>query len=284
LTKKLILSALLFCLALFAQDTIKDRYCLPNSYEIKIDSKFVDAPLKIYLALPRGYDPKEKYPLIVSLDAEYSFALIKNITEHFSERRNIPPIIVVSIAYAGAYEDLELYRINRTRDYTPTYTLKGGYGEKYQRHSGGADNFISFIESELFPYLAENYSVNENEKTIVGHSYGGLFSTYVLVTRPELFNNYIIVSPSLWYDEKVIFDFEKKNRHDDINADVFYAVGSYENQPENGRAMVDDLNLFANILKKRNYENYESLVQVFENETHNSIFPTAFTRGIRLLY
>ena len=282
--RELFFLVLITAFVLPAQEGNTNKYHLPNSYEIEIASEYVDAPIRLYLALPRDYNPEKKYPVIVSLDAEYSFALIKNITEHFSERNNIPPMIVVSIAYEGAYEDLELYRINRTRDYTPTHTPEGGYGEKYQAYSGGADKFISFIKSELFPYLSANYGIEENEKTIVGHSYGGLFSTYVLVTQPELFNNYIIVSPSLWYDDKVIFEFEAEHQHEDVNADVFYAVGSYENQPENGMAMVDDLREFAEIMKKRNYKNYDYLFHVFENETHNSIFPAAFTRGIRLLY
>ena len=55
------------------------------------------------------------------------------------------------------------------------------------------------IEKELQPYIETKYKTN-NDKTIIGQSLGGLFATEVLLKKPTLFNKYIIISPSLWWD------------------------------------------------------------------------------------
>ncbi|MCB0833980.1 MAG: alpha/beta hydrolase [Bacteroidetes bacterium] len=261
-------------------------YVLPRTEVVRLPSKIVGIDYLLYVSLPRDYNTTDKkYPLLVTLDADYAFALAHNIVDHFVDRNNLPPMIIVSIAYDSAGTEREVYRRHRTRDYTPTHTLEGGYGPEFQRHSGGAPGFLSFIEKEMLPFLGDRYRLDRQNRCIVGHSYGGLFSTFVLLTKPELFQKYIIVSPSLWYDDKVIFNLEKTSSSlHKVNAKVFFGVGSFENQPNVGRAMVDDMQELIVKLKSRAYSGLSVDSQVFDGETHNSVFPAALSRGLRVVF
>ncbi len=173
------------------------------------------------------------------------------------------------------------YRRQRTRDYTPTFTLEGGYGPDFQKYSGGGKSFLEFIADELMPFVAAQYRVKPNDRTFVGHSYGGLFGTFVLLTQPEMFQRYILVSSSFWYDERVVFKLEQAygDTHDALPAKVFFAVGGLENQP-----MIDAMQELIRVLQSRSYKGLAIAGHVFEDETHNSVFPAALTRGLRVVF
>lgn len=100
----------------------------------------------------------------------------------------LPPTIVVGIA-------------NTDRRGQMTFPTKH---EKYKADfptAGNSAKFIQFIESELQPYIESNYTTSQ-DKIIIGQSLAGLFATEILYKHPELFTHYIIVSPSLWWDEQ----------------------------------------------------------------------------------
>jgi len=241
---------------------------------------------ELYVRTPKGYGERPgSYTTLYLLDADYSFPLVHAVAEHFEDRRNMPRVILVGIAYPGGAEDTHTYRMNRTRDYTPTQTPEGGYGPAYQAVSGGADAFLGVISGDIIPFIEGAYQASGN-RALVGHSYGGLFASYVMLTKPAVFSRYLIVSPSLWYDEKMIFKVEEAYAARRIGAlpvRAYFAVGAHENQPQNGRAMVDDLRELQQRLAARGYTGFRSSLQVFEGETHNSVFPAAVSRGLRVL-
>ncbi len=232
---------------------------------------------KLYVALPSGYDStRQRYPVVYLLDADYSFAIARNIVEHLSDRGHLRQAIVVGIAYAGP----PAYQVNRTRDYTPTHILTGGYGPEAQAVSGGAPAFRRFIAEDLVPYIAHTYRASD-ERILVGHSYGGLFASWVALTQPSLFTGYIAVSPSLWYDSGMMFRLERSaiDGRDDLPIRMYMAVGSREINSE--RNMVTDLQRFASALEMQRWPHLALAWQVDENETHNSIFPRALSDGLR---
>ena len=255
---------------------------LRNAEMRDLHSGITGADYRLYIGLPRGYETSERrYPVLYLLDADYSFLIVRNIVEHFTDRGNLPPMIVIGIAYPKGIEDPAYYRRNRTRDYTPTHTLEGGYGPAFQRFSGGGPAFRDFLGDELIPFVDGEYRTTAT-RGLSGHSYGGLFTSFVMLTRPELFSRYLIVSPSYWYDEGVIFELEETYAaaHDDLAAHAVFTVGAFENQPENGRAMVDDMLRLRDRIAGRGFAGFSSTVQVFEGETHNSVYPGAITRSL----
>lgn len=262
-------------------------YALPDTEVLRLHSKQTGANYELFVATPRDYRKSGKtYPVVYLLDADYSFALVRNIVQHFVDRENLPPMILVAIAYPGAASNRETYRMNRTRDYTPVYAPDGGYGAEYQKLSGGGPKFRAFFAKELIPFIDRKYPSTKGERAIVGHSYGGLFATFVLLTEPDLFNRYIIVSPSLWYANRTAISMADAMASNGLRpgARVFFAVGSSENQPQNGRAMVDDLKELLSKLRKQKLPGLVISSRIFEGETHNSVFPGAVTRGLLAVF
>jgi hypothetical protein len=258
------------------------KVTLENTELKLLHSKQVNIGYKLYIGLPKDYKKSLKpYPVVYLLDADYSFAIAKNIADHLAERNNLAELILVGIAYDGPEE----YRLNRTRDYTPTRSMIGGYGPEYQKYSGGGEKFRAFVRDELVPFIDANYRTTA-ERTLVGHSYGGLFGCWVAFTTPELFSNYILVSPSLWYDNWLMFRLEEKfavSRSDkELPIKLFLSVGSREiNSQWN---MVEETERFYGRIKAHGYSNLAVQMMVFDDETHNSIFPSALTRGWRFIY
>lgn len=249
---------------------------IPHSEVRHLSSEVNGIDYKLYVGLPEDYhDSKEKYRVVYMLDADYSFAIARNVAEHLAQRNHLEPLILVAIAYDGPL----LYKLNRTRDYTPTFSKTGGYGPEYQKVSGGGPLFLEFITEELIPFIDQTYRTIPGERALSGHSYGGLFSTWVFLTKPELFDHYIVISPSLWYDEEMIFDLEKKAREEhtlDEPVRLYMAVGGDESS-----IMPRDLRRLAERLKDRPQSMLTVRSEVLEGETHNSVYPSAFSRGLR---
>lgn len=258
-----------------------EPYTVPNSQVIELSSKHTGADYQLFVALPPNYAKSGKsYPVVYMLDADYSFALVRNVVQHFVEREDLPPMILVAIAYPGAATDRETYKKNRTRDYTPVHAPSGGYGTEYQKVSGGGPKFRAFIASELIPQIERRFRTNA-DRTIIGHSYGGLFGTYVLLTEPALFKRYVIVSPSLWYANRIALTMEEAAAQNGIRPDarVFFGVGALESS-----VMSDDLTEMFRRLRSRNNPRLQMTLRIFEAERHNSVFPAAVTRGLLTVF
>ncbi|QED23759.1 alpha/beta hydrolase [Candidatus Deianiraea vastatrix] len=232
---------------------------------------------RLYISLPKHYKTsKDSYPVVYLLDQDYSFAIAHNIFEHLSDRGFLQEAILVAIGYTDQdkipdYNDkksLSMYTLNRTRDYTPISTYKDNdYDDLHYKKSGNAAKFKAFIKDELFPFINQKYRTNE-QKTIVGHSYGGLFVTWVYLTDGDMFNNYIAVSPSFWYKDRYIFsqiDKAKINQE----AKLYMTVGLNET-----KRMIQGVREMAEILKSDNVK-----TEFLADENHSSIFATGLTHG-----
>ena len=243
----------------------------------------VDYELRV--SVPHGYDASDRrYPVVYTLDADYSFLIARNLTDHLAERDHLDEVIVVSIGYRDQEPGrTPSYQRNRTRDYTPTFVADAGYGPGSQKHSGGAPEFLDVIETEIVPFVERTYRALPDDRTLVGHSYGGLFTVWTLLTRPGLFARSVAVSPSLWYDDHLIRRMERAyaRDHDALPGRLYLCVGSREG---NARIdMVGDLDELAHTLERRSYAGLAFESRVMENETHNSIFPGCLSNGLRFV-
>lgn len=256
-----------------------NQYSLPNTEIHFLNSKCNGVQYKLYISKPLDYSTDKQYPVLYLLDADYSFAIAKNIVDHLTERNHLDEIILVGIAYAGPPN----YRINRTRDYTPINSEESAvsFQSIQKKYSGGGKGFLDFIENELIPYIDRSFPTTEF-RAISGHSYGGLFSSWALLTRPSIFDGYIIVSPSLWYNDHFLFGIPNKLKSIKNTKKIYLNVGEREvNQHWN---MPTDLSRFHSFLNGIDNEHLEIQKDLGENETHNSIFPTAVSNGIRFVF
>jgi predicted alpha/beta superfamily hydrolase len=278
----LLVVAMLVCTAAPRATAAPRPYEIPNTQVLDLHSKETGADYQLFVATPPGYpQPGKIYPVVYMLDADYSFALVRNVVQHFVEREGLPPMILVAIAYPGAAEDRNLYKLSRTRDYTPIFAREGGYGLEFQKVSGGAPKFKAFMASELFPFVERRFATDPSDRTIIGHSYGGLFATYVLLTQTSLFKRYVIVSPSLWYSDRIAFQMEEAAAANGMpsNVNVFLSVGALEDS-----RMPNDLHALYDRLKRRHHRGLKLDIQVFGGERHDSVFPGAVSRGLRTVF
>lgn len=264
-------------------DTV--AFVLPNTTVHKFHSRENEADYVLYIRVPPDYAKSQKfYPVIYMLDADYAFPVTVNIADMLGRRfEQAQETILVAIGYPGQYPSEEKYRRNRTRDYTPPAIQVAG--ATVPKNSGGAARFLHVIEREVIPYIEETYRTDAADRTLVGHSYGGLFAAWVLQERPELFHRYLMVSPSLWYNDGMILAREESETMLPLSrrTQIYMAIGSTENI-KNGPQMIDDLNRFAKALAMRRDPNLVVEHRVFEDETHASIFPIAFSTGLRHLF
>jgi predicted alpha/beta superfamily hydrolase len=263
----------------------RQAFAVVDSFVHRLHSEKTDADYNVYVGLPRGYDATKKYPALLVHDGDYAFPIAQSIARHLVDRGELLPLIVVAIAYPGAVGDPSKFMLGRTRDLTPSFTMEGGYGADFQLASGGAAKYVAFLASELKPYVEGTYAIDPKAWTLVGHSYGGLFGAYVLMVAPGLFQHYLIVSPSFWYDNRALLTsaadgLDSLRKHE---GRIFLGVGALENDPSKGRFLVDDVRSFEGHLRALGNQRLSITANVFADETHHSVFPAALSRGLRLL-
>lgn len=194
-----------------------DQEILPLGLIETIDSKALSEKRVLNIYLPQGYHPDSSttYPTIYVLDgsAHEDFPHIAGLAQFMNMYQLLPQSIVVGIANVDRYRDF-------------TYPSKDKEDLKNLPTSGGSPKFINFLENEVQPLVEKQYKTNEH-KTIIGQSLGGLLATEILIKKPDLFNDYIIVSPSLWWDQQTLVDSAADffKQHQDLNKKIYVSLG-----------------------------------------------------------
>ena len=191
-----ILSFLLICISANAQKndvlTNSQKEVLPFGVIERIQSVILNEERILNIYLPQGYHPDSslRYATVYVLDgsAHEDFPHVAGLVQFLNMYQLIPNSIVVGIA-----------NVDRYRDFTSLSKEKDDL--ESIPNNGGAEQFMEFIEKEVQPLIIKNYRVNE-QRTIIGQSLGGLLATEILMAKPQLFSDYIIVSPSLWWNDQ----------------------------------------------------------------------------------
>ncbi|QMU28742.1 alpha/beta hydrolase [Adhaeribacter radiodurans] len=170
----------------------------------------------ISVHLPEDYSlSANTYATLYVLDAEQDEDFVAITSKKVSAALNKSNVIVIGIRYKKDNA--------RDIDYTPTVTHHG---------KGGSAAFLTFIKEELIPRIQTDYRADtlRSQRTIIGHSYGGLLGAYAFIKHNELFGNYLLLSPSLFYDNSIILQYEQQIRPSIKNKKqlVFVGAGSTE--------------------------------------------------------
>lgn len=241
----------------------------------------------IWVALPASYaaHPERRYPVLYVTDALYSFPLVRSVRNLVGQGgRNLEDFILVGLPPQQGMTS----RQSRSRDYTPTRPVRRAEDDYSDDVIyGGAAHYRDFLATHVLPAVDARYRTDPARRSFAGHSYGGLFGTYVLLTRPEMFQTYILSSPSLWFDNHVIDQLEQAyaHQHRALPARVLLAIGSVETiQPApldfNRNDMLKDNQAFADRLRKRGYAGLQVDTSVIEGEDHLTVYPTTLTRAL----
>ncbi|PWS30822.1 alpha/beta hydrolase [Pedobacter paludis] len=233
----------------------------------KIQSSVLKESRTLNIYLPEGYavDSAKTYPVIYLLDgsANEDFIHIVGLVQFLTMIETMPKSIVVGIA-----------NVDRKRDFTFPTTIKEDL--KDYPTTGKSEKFISFIEKELQPFIQNNYKTNES-KTIIGQSLGGLLATEILLKKPQLFDNYMIISPSLWWNNESLLGEAPKylEQQTKTNLRVYLSVGT------EGKVMEGDTRKLAEILKQRTNLKLDFLP--LPDESHLTILHNSIYKGFGIL-
>jgi hypothetical protein len=248
--------------------------------DMKAESSGITYP--VFVCLPGSYEyTKKTYPVIYMLDAYSSFGIMTQMQHLLVFSKELPEAIIVGISSEGGSKE---FIYNRARDYTPTKVMEDSLPINVHMMtpaSGGASKFLQFIKNQLMPAIELKYRTEKNDRTLVGHSYGGLFCFYTLFKEPELFNKYVILSPALSWDNGYLLKQEEAfaKTGKSLNVKLYTAVGSldYKN-------IIDEWQKMVTALRSHSYSGLNLKEEILPNETHYTMIPFISTHGLKYVF
>ncbi|WP_293947286.1 MULTISPECIES: alpha/beta hydrolase [unclassified Sphingobacterium] len=256
-----------------------ERRDLTIGKSIVLHSHILNEDRKINIYLPNNYVENDTltYPVVYVLDGgmDEDFFHIVGIVRFDTQPwiARFPNSIVVGIEGN-----------TRRRDFTfavPNidFLEKEGFQKASFPAFGGSQKYITFLKDELLPYIGKHYKTKA-ERTVIGESLAGLFSAELLLKQPDLFDNYIIISPSLWWGQQELL----KNSEKLLDANLRKKVRVYLGVPnkEEDLKMYQDAEAFYNILRK--HKKTAIIFDYMAEELHSTVIHQAVYNAFRQLY
>ncbi|MEY4728513.1 MAG: hypothetical protein RLZZ390_1037 [Bacteroidota bacterium] len=196
-------------------------------------SKILGEQRQLMIYMPKeataNKDTNMRYPVMYVLDGNTHFLSVAGMVDQLSDQAGnavLPKMIVVCIL-----------NTNRTRDLTPYPVKASGFlPEEMAKETGGGDQFAKCIKEEVFPYIASHYPVTAY-RALVGHSFGGIFALNVLAKHSDMFEDYIVIDPSTWYDQRKFAKgvLDSLAKRDYRGKSLFVAIANTNNQPDTNK-------------------------------------------------
>jgi predicted alpha/beta superfamily hydrolase len=193
---------------------------------LKINSTVLDQERTLWIYTPWQYEeyPEKNLEIIYVFDAQVReyFDLVHSTIQFLGGQEFA--FIVVGIESPFIEEKNQ----SRNTDFLPKAIDKETI-KKYDKFSGGADKFLSFVKSEVVPFIDKKYKTLPL-RVAVGHSNGGTFISYSLLNEPDLFDAYIAISPNYGYDKgQMAKRFEELNPENIQKEKFVFISNSNEN-------------------------------------------------------
>lgn len=270
-----VLLSLLGSVGALAQDSQPASYPVADIFVIH--SKILGEDRKLFIYNPDnvGGNVLPAYPVLYLLE-ENDMPMVAGMVKYLSSyNEQLPAMLVVGIDGAG----------ERIRDLTPTHSLYDNLGkldpdpQSWLQPSGGGDKFLRFVREEVMPFVEQKYRTAPF-RILAGHSVGGLTAIHALATQPDLFNAYLAVSPSLWWDKGAYLDRTIDRLPTSLSTKEFLFVAD---SPEAGPFSIY-MKRFLKAFEARKARGAPWSHAYYPNETHGSIAAKAYYDGLRFLY
>lgn len=206
-------------------------------------------------------------PALYLLDGAAWLPTFAEIEDKLVEEHRIQPFVIVGIGYGDILNTGDL----RKKDFTPAFGRTPG-------KTGGADAFLTVLRNEIIPYAEANLPIRGTQRTLVGHSYAGLFSAYALARAPDLFDSAIIMSPALWFDNGKIFNVAFEPAPEPRQ--VFLAADTPRGPDRS--AMANDVLRYSTLLS--GHADIQVSHALIVGKEHNSMVAPAARRGLIALF
>lgn len=243
---------------------------IPGTQLLKFTSSLVNQEYQLFINLPKTYrkDTGNAYPVVYLLDGQYDFPFFTGVYGGQYYDGFLPEFITVGIAWGGKDHDVASLR---ARDFSPTHI-------EQMPQSGGGPKFLAFIKNELIPFISSTYRVTD-DRTLIGSSFGGLFTLYALFNDPSLFHRYVLTSPVLGWDNGILSTYEKKYEEHGSSTPVklFMGIGELEGN-------VSEFQQFAERLKVKKIKGLEFETLVMKNTGHAGTKPEGYARGLQYVF
>jgi len=241
----------------------------------------------VTVVTPPGYARPEnadrRYPVIYLTDAPYTVQVTAGVSRLLFSQKKMEEFIIVGIGYAVGEPGTPA----RNRDLTP-------WANANYPGTGGAPAFLDFIVNDAMPEMERRYRIDPARRTLAGQSYGGLFGLWTLLTRPGLFESYILTSPSIWFARQALLDLEAAaaKRSQALTGRVYFATGGFEtiNRASDDPRyytkvdMVADQRQMADRLRDRAYPGLQVRADVIEGTVHETTFPVGLVHALHWLF
>lgn len=243
---------------------------VPNINQFTIKSTVLGEDRRILVRTPANYETsKTTYPVMYMTDGDAHISHTSGSIDFLARNGRMSELILVGIP-----------NTDRTRDLSPSKpTNTGATGAPQFPTAGGADKFLQFIETELIPEINKRYRVSPY-KILAGHSLGGMFAVHAMVTKPDLFNSYIAVSPALQWDNQLVVKRAEeffKNRKE-FDATFFMTIA---NEPG---PLEDAFHQFKQLLAKNQTKGFVWEAQEMADEDHGTVVLRSHYFGLRKVY
>lgn len=236
-------------------------------YRYQIESKVLKETRRYVVHKPWGYDfSDQRYPVVILLDGEWNFDQVSTMLGRMASDGRTLPMLVVGIE-----------NTDRQRDLTPPITTDK---PQFKRSGtvGGASQFLAFIADELIPHLERTYRTRPT-RILIGHSLGGLFAVHTLFNRPEVFKGYIVISPSLWWDDQFLAKQADKfvADHPDLQTAVYMTMAD-----EQGPMLGGAQKVIGSLASSP--RNISFSFQHWPEESHGSVVMPSVHEGMKWLH
>ena len=237
----------------------------------KIFSRETKTEYWIYVHAPDRAKHRGPWPTMIFMDGDNQFGDAIKGYEAMRRAKSIPAMLLVGIGYGASYGRQEN---KRGRDYTPTH-----YSD--EPSSGGANAFLKFLTSTLWPELRRRYSVHPKLRGVAGHSLGSLLALYALFQAKPFFTHYLVSGPSIWWDNRAILKQAKRLRASraTLRARLYLGVGGKDSE-----SMLTDLALLESQLAKKPFQHLRITSECFPERTHYTTEKATFPAGLRILF
>lgn len=163
----------------------------PRHETLRIESRQLGETRRINVYLPPGYDHcrSMRYPVLYMPDGGVAedFPHVTATVDRMIRAHAISPLIVVGVENTV-----------RRRDMTPPTSTASDL--EVTTEPGGAARFRAFFGRELMPVVRARYRTTD-DTAIIGESLAGLFIVDAWLAEPGLFDTWIALDPSLWWDD-----------------------------------------------------------------------------------
>ncbi len=262
---------------------------LPYTEIIDLKSNHNETEYSLFIRLPNEYKTNNKsYPTLFLLDPQYLFSAcygVQRIYENY---------IIIGIGHKDLdFKELDqekrghIIEINRDRDFLPWKLDKKIFVEGVSETeideiisaSGQAEKFAQFINHQVIPLIDQKFRTTK-ERTLIGHSFGGVFVSFMLFCHPENFAKFLAITPVLaseYYQEKKMFEVLKR-KIPDTRKFAYFSIGGEEKD--------DRINNYVEVLKKAclgiaKLSKVVVKVEVIAEENHVSVATPSIWRGLK---